>query len=319
MTRKVAFLFPGQGAQYPGMGKDFALAFTAARLTFEEADDLLSLPLSKVIFEGPENLLTETRYSQLAIFVNSVAILRTVHTQLPDLLPAVCAGLSLGEYTALFASGSLDFARTLGLVRLRGEFMHQACLSTSGAMSAILGLSANEVEEKVKSLHPPHDVWVANFNCPGQTVVSGTKEGVEAAEAALKAIGAKRAIPLQVAGAFHSGLMRQAEEALAPWVNQAPLQEGKAALVMNVPGDVVTDIEEIKRNLIRQVTSSVRWEQSIQAIEKKGDIALYLEIGCGKTLSGLNRKIGVKVPTLSLDKVADLDGLAKQLEGVCIS
>ena len=308
--KRTAFLFPGQGAQYSGMGKDFFDSFAIARQTFEEADDLLSFQLSKLIFEGPEELLVETRYSQLAIFVNSVALLRTLQEQIPDLHAAVCAGLSLGEYTALFASGRLGFADTLSLVQLRGSLLNEACEKTQGAMSAVLGLSAGEVEEIVRLLDS--EVWVANFNCPGQSVISGTREGVVAASDALKQRGAKRVIPLQVHGAFHCPLMQSAQDRLASAIIQAPIIESSIDFVMNVPGDYVADIQQMKDYLTRQVTHSVRWEQSIQAMMKR-DIALYIEIGCGKTLTGLNKKMGMAVPTRSLDQISDLDEIAKEI------
>ncbi len=306
-----AFLFPGQGAQYPGMGKDFYEAFRSARDVFNEADDLLSFKLTKVIFEGPEALLTETRHSQVAIFVASSALLAVLRECLPDLTPDLCAGLSLGEYTALFASGRLPFRETLDLVKLRGELMNQACEMTSGAMSAVLGLGSFDVEKIVSSLRPNHSVWVANFNCPGQTVISGSKEGVLAAADALKSNGAKRVLPLQVHGAFHSGLMQSAQDGLSSAVKSAEIAESPIAFVMNVPGGFVEGIDEIKENLILQVTHSVRWEQSILAMKERG-ISRYLEIGCGKTLSGLNKKIGV--PALSLEKTADLDQIAKEFD-----
>lgn len=308
--KSMAFLFPGQGAQYTGMGKDFFETFAIARQTFEEADDLLSFNLSKIIFEGPESLLVETRYSQTAIFVNSVALLRTLLEQMPDLQPSVCAGLSLGEYSALFASGRLGFSDTLQLVHLRGLLLNEACEKTKGAMSAILGLSAAEVEEIVRSLQ--EKVWVANFNCPGQAVISGTNEGILAAAIALKERGAKRIIPLQVHGAFHSPLMQSASEKLFPAIQQSPIVQSEIGLVMNVPGDYVSDVQEIKDCLARQVTHSVRWEQGVSAMMRQ-NIALFLEIGCGKTLAGLNRKMGMAAPTRSLDQVTDLDEIAKEV------
>lgn len=306
-----AFLFPGQGAQYPGMGKDFYEAFRSARDVFDEADDLLSFKLTKVIFEGPEEILTETRHSQIAIFVMSSAVLAAFRECLPELTPDLCAGLSLGEYTALFASGRLGFAETLQLVKLRGELMNRACEETAGAMSAVLGLGADEVEETVRSLNPPHLVWVANFNCPGQTVISGSKEGVAAAAEALKAKGARRVLPLQVHGAFHSGLMQSAQDGLAPFVRGAKITETPIGFVMNVPGAFVEGVEKIKENLILQVTHSVRWEQSILAMKPHG-ITRYLEIGCGKTLSGLNKKM--EVSSFSLETVANLEEIAKEFE-----
>ncbi len=309
-----AFLFPGQGSQYVGMGRSFFDAFSIARETFEEADDLLTFSLSKIIFEGPEQVLTETKHSQLAIFVMSAALLRVLRQQLPDLVPTVCAGLSLGEYTALYASNRLRFADALQLVRLRGELMNRSCEEHPGSMAAVLGLTSLDVEEVMAPLADSHLVWVANYNSPGQTVISGTKEGLSFAAEKLKARGAKRVIPLQVHGAFHSGLMKSSSVGLRDAVMNAPFLDSDIALVMNVPGDFVQDLPQIKENLISQVTSSVRWEQGIQVIMKGGEPSLYLEIGCGKTLCGMNRKIGVSSPSLPLEEPKDLDVVVRTVE-----
>jgi [acyl-carrier-protein] S-malonyltransferase len=308
-VKKAAFIFPGQGAQYPGMGKEFFDAFAEAREVFEEADELLKERLSKIIFEGPEDILTQTRNSQTAIFIVSAAILKVVQKQLPDLVPAVCAGLSLGEYTALYASGRLGFADTLMLVQERARLMNEACEKAPGTMAAVLGLDANGIEAAVKGLS---GVWVANFNAPGQTVISGTREGVEKAGLLLKEKGAKRVIPLTVHGAFHSGLMQSAQDSLTPYIQKASIQDSQIGFVMNVPGDFVKDVAEIRRNLASQVTQSVRWEQGILAMKQAG-IEVFLEIGCGKTLTGLNRKIGVE-NALSIERPADLDEAARKLE-----
>lgn len=310
--KKIACLFPGQGSQTPGMGKDFYETFSIARQTFEEADDLLSFRLSQLMFEGPEDLLTQTRYSQLALFVHSAALLKTLKEHLPDLIPSVCAGLSLGEYTAVYASGRIELADALCLVQKRADFMNQCCEETFGTMAAVLGILEQPLKEALKNIE---GVWVANYNCPGQIVISGTKEGVEAASLALKAAGAKRILPLTVHGAFHSGLMQGAQEQLAPFLREAPLIDSSIDFVMNVPGDFVTSLSEVRSHLIDQVTHSVRWEQGILAIERRQIAELYLEIGSGKTLSGMNRKIGVSAPTLSLEKVSDLDGVIKLIEG----
>jgi [acyl-carrier-protein] S-malonyltransferase len=312
-VKRWAFLFPGQGAQYVGMGKDFADSFSIARETFEEADDLLSFNLSKVIFEGPEELLTQTKHSQPAIFVTSLAVLRTLQKELPDLKPFAAAGLSLGEYSALCASGKMAFDEALKLVQKRARFMNEACEKVPGTMAAVLGMSGEEVEGALKGID---GVWLANYNCPGQIVISGTQQGVEKGSERLKEAGAKRILPLMVSGAFHSGLMQMAREALEPFVSMAKIRETPIRLLMNVPGDFVEKESEIRNHLIAQVTESVRWEQGILACEKEG-IDFYLEIGCGKTLSGMNRKIGVKGATLSVEKIPDLEIVAKRLSCQC--
>ena len=238
---KVAFLFPGQGAQYVGMGKDFYHSFQAARNIFEEADEILGYSLSKIIFEGPNEVLTETFNAQLAIFVTSVAILQVVEQEQPDLKPSVCSGLSLGEYTALYASGRLDFKETLLLVRERARLMNEACERTKGTMAAVLGLSAEEIKEAVKEID---SVWIANFNAPGQTVISGNLDGIEKASSLLKEKEARRVLPLTVHGAFHSGLMQSARDGLTPFVRNASLRGSTIDFVMNVPGDFTNDPDQ---------------------------------------------------------------------------
>lgn len=309
--KKIAFLFPGQGVQYPGMGKDFVQSFSAARLTMEETDDILGRKLSQVILEGPDTVLTKTRNSQTGIFAVSIAILRVIQETFA-IQPVVCAGLSLGEYTALAASEFLSFMDCLPLVERRGILMNEACEQTGGKMAVIIGLEADTAERVIKEVNLPGDLWIANFNCPGQVVISGTAKGVEAGSAAAKAHGAKRILPLQVHGAFHSGLMSQTETCLAGYIYQAPLKKGVAELVMNVPGDFVSGLDAIRHNLIKQVTSSVRWEQGIRAMDRTS-VDLYIEIGPGKTLSGMNKRIGVKAPTLNIETVEDLDILSAEL------
>lgn len=304
----LALLFPGQGTQIVGMGKDFAEAFPLARETFQEADDLLKENLSKIAFEGPKEDLTKTKNSQLAIFVTSAAILRS----LPELKPMICSGLSLGEYTALWASGRLSFKETLLLVQKRALFMNEACEETKGTMAAVLGLSSSAIDA---ALSESQDVWVANYNCPGQTVISGTKDGVEAAAEVLKLAGARKVIPLQVHGAFHSGLMKRAQDNLAHYVEHAPVVSTDVGFVMNASGTFVSDVNEIRKQLTAQVTQSVRWEQGILAIEKR-PVKLYVEIGCGATLAALNKRILVTAPTISVEKVSDVDGLVEQLRSL---
>ncbi len=272
--KKIAFLFPGQGAQYIGMAADFLKSFSAARLTFEEADEILKRPLSKIILEGPQEDLLQTKNSQTGIYTASMAILRVVQ-ELFDFRTFACAGLSLGEYTALTAAGWLSFRDALPLVQHRGEWMNEACEEFPGTMAVIMGLGNNEVEELVNGLQMPDDIWVANYNCPGQVVVSGTLKGVEAAMAEASRKG-KRAMPIAVYGAFHSGLMKKAEEKLTPYILKTALKKGPIQIVMNFPGDFVSDPQKVQQNLVRQVTGSVRWEQGIRALEKAALICLLI-------------------------------------------
>ncbi|MBS0621730.1 MAG: ACP S-malonyltransferase [Verrucomicrobia bacterium] len=289
------------------MGRDFYDAFPVAREIFQQADEHLKRHLSALIFQGPTEELTRTCNSQLAIYVTSMALYAVLEQQFPRLKPLVCAGHSLGEYSAITASKRLTFAQCLPLVEARSLYMNEACESVRGTMAAVLGLPQEEVEK----LQGPN-LWIANYNCPGQTVISGTQKGVEEGIEKVKKLG-KRAIPLQVHGAFHSPLMQQAEERLKEDLKTAPLIESAISLVMNVPGGFVTKSEEVRAYLGDQVSRSVRWEQGIRAIDQRG-VPFYLEIGCGKTLAGLNKRIGVTAPTLNLEKVEDLDILSAQLE-----
>ncbi len=307
MTKRIAFLFPGQGSQYVGMGKDFFDEFAVAKETFLEADECLEFNLSRLIFNGPEDKLTETRHSQAAIFVTSMAILNVVKQQYPNLKPSVCAGLSLGEYSALVAADRVNFYDALDLVKWRGEFMHQACETTEGTMAAVMGLDPQKIEDVVKELDT--DLWVANFNSPTQVVISGTQKGIELGTVALKSAGAKKVIPLQVHGAFHSGLMREARFSMIEEINDASFRDSEIKMVCNVAGDFVEDANTIRRQLIDQIIQPVRWDRSIKAIETMG-VDYYVEIGCGEVLKGLNKRNGVSVPTVSLDKISKLADLA---------
>lgn len=312
MTRSSkAFLFPGQGSQYVGMGKDFYETFSVAKDTFQEADEILGTALSRTIFSGPDEALTETSNSQVAIFTVSVALLRVLQDQLPGWVAGFFAGHSLGEYTALMASGRLSFADTLRLVNLRARYMGEAAKKCRGTMAVVLGLDGPSVLAKVQEMHLPQDLWVANFNCPGQVVISGTEKGIEQGSQAMLAIGARRAMPLKVSGAFHSGLMKEAEERLQKDIQDAPIQVAPTGLVMNVTGGLCDEVAQIKRNLAAQVTGSVQWESCIKTLESQG-VQTYLEIGPGKTLAGLNKRIGTVGPTYNLEKVADLENLAKE-------
>jgi [acyl-carrier-protein] S-malonyltransferase len=298
---KRAFIFPGQGAQCVGMGKDFCEAYGVARYIFEEASDVLSEDIKELVFAGPAERLAETKYSQTAIFVTSVAILRVVQKEFPELVPAICAGLSLGEYTALFAAGKISFQECLRLVAARGAYMQEACQERKGGMRVVLGLDAESVQKNL-----PADVWIANLNCPGQVVIAGAVDALALAEETLKGVGAKRVLPLDVSGAFHTPLMRSAQVKLQPQLQSATLKESYTQFVMNVPGDFVSSLPEIRSNLIQQVACVTRWEQAIRTIDES-DVGLYIEMGPGKTLAGMNKKIGVKAPTVSIEKITDLE------------
>jgi [acyl-carrier-protein] S-malonyltransferase len=303
MTR-YGFIFPGQGAQYVGMGLEFAENFAVAKDTFEEADEILGRSLSRIVFAGPDSLLTATHNSQVGIFVTSVAILRVVEQHVS---PDICGGLSLGEWTAVVASGRLTFEEALPLVQLRGSLMSRACEENKGAMAAILGL--DDLEELVASVE---DLWVANLNCPGQVVISGSEEGVARGIELAKERGAKRAIPLQVHGAFHSGLMSEARDEFAPAVQQAPFKASDVPLAMNVIGGLAPSEDVIAENLIAQVTDPVRWEGCVRAMS---EVDCFLEIGCGKVLAGFNKRIGVNAPTVTIERVEDLEKVLDVVQG----
>jgi [acyl-carrier-protein] S-malonyltransferase len=305
LYRSVAFLFPGQGAQAVGMGKDFAANFACVRRTFEEVDDTLGRNLSHLIFEGPAELLTATVNSQIALYTVSIALMRVLEEIAPQLQPSYVAGLSLGEYTALTAGGYLPFSDGIKLVQARGQYMNDACTTHPGGMAVVLGLETSIVNDIVRDLKLPRDLWVANYNCPGQVVLSGTAVGIEAGTKAAIAHGAKGVIPLNVHGAFHSGLMTDAAARLAPVLRQAGWNAGDVPLALNVTGKLTTDVETIVSSLEKQITAPVYWEKSIHTLVDDGADFL-IEIGSGSTLTSLNKRIGVKVPTYSFSKMADL-------------
>lgn len=306
MTGKIAMIFPGQGAQFVGMGKDFYEQFSVAKEIFDEANDRLSFYLTKLMFEGDPKELALTKNSQVAIYVMSLAVLRVIQSEFQEMRPAITAGLSLGEYSALTAAGMISFQDCLDLVYQRGLYMNQAAEDHPGTMAAALGITPEEVEKALEGL----PVWIANLNCKGQVVISGEKEGFEKAMQLVKEAGAKRVIPLDVSGAFHTRLMNDAKEKLTPRIMDTSFEESAVDIYMNVTGEKTKDIAAVKQNLASQVVAPVLWEKSVYAMASR-DPKVFIEIGPGNTLAGMNRKNQVKQSTISIGTVDHLEQLEK--------
>lgn len=286
-----AFVFPGQGAQYPGMGKDLYDAYPLAKEMFQTADRLLQFPITDIMFNGTDDDLRQTRVTQPAVFIHSVIASQVMTIQQPDMV----AGHSLGEYSALVACEALRYEDALLLVSKRAQAMQKACDRQPSTMAAVLGLKDEQVSDICQRI-TGHIVIAANFNCPGQVVISGTIEGVEEACAQLKAAGAKRAIRLPVGGAFHSPLMQPAAEELKEAILATPFQKPVCPVYQNVNAYPQTDPEQIRQNLILQLTAPVCWTQTVKNMVLDGASEFY-EFGPGDVLKGLIRKIdpGVQV------------------------
>lgn len=306
----VAFLFPGQGSQTAGMGKALAEKYDASRRAFEEADDALSMSLSKLCFEGPEEELKKTEITQPAILATSIAALRAFETERPDLLPELVAGHSLGEITALVAAGAIGFADALRLVRERGRLMQMAVPLGEGAMAAVMGLEPAVVREVVASVGGP--VSPANYNSTEQTVISGAKAAVEAAKKALLEKGAMKIVDLAVSAPFHCAMMEPAARGLADALTGIEIRSLKCAVVTNVDAKPNGDSSRIKSLLVEQVTSPVRWVEIVQHIVASG-VTKAIEIGPGKVLMGLARRIDRNLKVLNVE---DPGTLAKTLEAL---
>lgn len=309
MSKSVVLIFAGQGAQKVGMGKDLAEAYPSVRALFEKADAAISgYSLSQVMFEGPMEDLTKTSRCQPALYAHGLALLEVLKERVPSLKIAATAGLSLGEFTAHAAAGTFDFATGLDLVFQRGSFMEEACEQTRGAMVAMLGGE----ESAIRDLAAECDVDVANLNAPGQIVLSGSVEGIEAAAAKAKDKGIKRAIPLPVAGAYHSRLMKSAQDKLATALAAATIQEPAVPVVCNFEARVVNAPAEIRSTLTSQVTGSVRWVESMQALRAQGH-DLFIELGPDATLAGLMGKIDKSAKVISIKDVASFEAAVAEL------
>ena len=278
-----AYMFPGQGSQYPGMAKDLYENNAQAREMLERANEILGFRITDIMFEGTAEDLKQTKVTQPAIFLHSVVLAKCA----PDFAPDMVAGHSLGEFSALVAAGAMDFEDGLRLVSIRAQAMQKACEAVPGTMAAVLALPAETVEEICASCEGV--VVAANYNCDGQIVISGEKEAVEAACVRMKEAGAKRALPLPVGGAFHSPLMEPARAELAVGIEQAEFRTPVCPVYQNVTGKPATDPSEIKANLLAQLTSPVKWAQSIRTMIEDG-AGSFTEIGPGKVLQGLVAK-----------------------------
>ena len=286
MSRKVVLLFSGQGAQKVGMGKDLVEAFPVAKKLFDRADEVLGFKLSEVMFNGPIEELTRTSRCQPALYLHGLAALEVLREKVPTLDVAACAGLSLGEFTAHAAAGTFDFETGLKLVFQRGTFMEEACAATKGTMAAMIGGEENAVRE----LAAECDVDVANFNAPGQIVISGSVDGIKAAVAKAKEKGIRKAVELTVAGAYHSRLMKSAQDKLAAVLAQTNIATQKVPVISNFAARAVSDAAEIRETLEKQVTGSVRWSESMQLLISEGNNH-FLELGPGGVLAGLMGRI----------------------------
>ena len=288
----IAYVFPGQGSQFPGMGKDLYETDANARVFFEHANDMLGFRLTDIMFNGTEADLKETKVTQPAIFLHSVVKAKTLGASFQ---PAMTAGHSLGEFSALVAAGAMEFADGLRLVAARANAMQKACESQPGTMAAILGMEDAKVEEICATI--PGIVVPANYNCPGQLVISGSAEAINAACEALKAAGAKRALVLQVGGAFHSPLMEPARVELETAIAYTPIVNPRCPIYQNVDARPHTDPARIKANLIAQLTAPVRWTQTMQNMLADGATKV-VEVGPGTVLQGLFKKVSKELETL---------------------
>ncbi len=305
---KIAFVFPGQGSQFVGMGKDLYERYPEARDVYDEGDRILGFALSSLCFEGPEEELRLTSNTQPALFTTSIACLRLLEKE--GIRPDVTAGHSIGEYAALVAAGAISFEDGLRLVRHRGRLMQSAGADNPGTMAAIIGLSAEQVRDLCENAEGIVDV--ANYNSPGQVVISGEVVAVESVSEKAKEAGAKRVMPLNVSGAFHSRLMQPTADQLAEELARTAFTDARVPVVGNVTADYVRSADEIRDALGKQIAGSVRWDESISRMVADG-VGVFVEVGPGKVLAGLIKRISDSVQVRNVGDVASFEDCVAQL------
>jgi [acyl-carrier-protein] S-malonyltransferase len=299
---KTAFLFAGQGSQYAGMGKDLYEAFPESRAVIDQACEVLGFDLKKIMFEGPDSALKPTNISQPAIVTMTIAAFEAFKKHQP-VTPAFCAGLSLGEYTALIAAGSIPFREGIALIKKRGEIMEEAAKKNPGKMAAVLDLAVDKISDICKST----GAQIANLNCPGQTVITGTADAVAKASDACTVAGAKRVIQLEVSGGFHSSLMQEASVKLQEILNGITIHDASVPVISNYTAQPQTQSGVIKDNLVKQIYSSVRWEESMRYLRGQG-VTKFVEFGPGKVLKGLMRRIDPDAVVSNIEKKDTIGG-----------